>query len=76
MFHLSSKRLQSTQLREDVDQKLDSDLAVVKVPTQGDVTDQLGPVHQICEESAERRGEDVKASNDTQQQTHTHKRDS
>lgn len=32
--------------------ELDSNLAVVKVTTQGDVTDQLRPVHQICKEPA------------------------
>lgn len=32
-----------------------SNLAVVKVATQGDVTDQLGAIHQICEEPDERR---------------------
>lgn len=37
-----------------------SNLAVVKVATQGDVTDQLGTVHQICEEPDERRSRTVK----------------
>lgn len=33
--------------------KADSNLAVVKVTTEGDVTNQLWPVHQICEKSGE-----------------------
>lgn len=34
-----------------------SNLAMVKVATQGDVTDQLGTVHQICEEPDEEEEE-------------------
>lgn len=39
------------------DVRQQSHLAMVKVATQGDVTDELGTVHQICKEPAKRRSQ-------------------
>lgn len=50
-----------------------SNLAVVEVTTQGDVTNQLRTVHQICKESAKREERERCSLRNSKWQIHTEK---